>query len=81
MRSALSGAEPPDDAAWPRIEALAAGSVRRALSLLNGDGLKLYERIEGLLSAMPRVDWTIAHALSDDLAGAAARSLRCSSTC
>ncbi len=69
---AAADGEPPDEQLWPKLASLAAGSVRRALSLSQADGLKLYERIEALLAAMPKVDWTMAHALSDELGLAAA---------
>ena len=46
--------------------------MRRALALINGDGLKLYERVRQFFALLPKVDWTVAHQLSDDLAGAAA---------
>jgi DNA polymerase III subunit delta' len=69
---AASDGEPPDDANWPKLASLADGSVRRVLSLSGNDGLKIYERIEALLTAMPKVDWTAAHALSDELALASA---------
>ena len=60
------------DNQWPKLASLADGSVRRALTLGGSDGLKIYDRIEALLSLMPKVDWTLAHALSDELGAAAA---------
>ena len=69
--AAIDG-EPIADGQWPKLISLADGSVRRALSLGNGDGLKVYDRIEALLSLMPKVDWTLAHALSDEFAATAA---------
>ena len=36
-------------------------------------GLDLYDRIASLMSALPRVDWRAAHALSDELQPAAAQ--------
>jgi DNA polymerase III subunit delta' len=64
--------DPPDEALWPELLRLSGGSVRRALALINGDGLKLYERVRQFFGLLPKVDWTVAHQLSDDLAGAAA---------
>jgi DNA polymerase III subunit delta' len=64
--------DPPDEALWPELLRLSGGSVRRALALINGDGLKLYERVRQFFALLPKVDWTAAHQLSDDLAGAAA---------
>jgi len=67
-----SDGEPLDERQWPKLASLADGSVRRALSLAGSDGLKIYERIEAMLAAMPNVDWTAAHALSDELSLTAA---------
>lgn len=49
------------------MEALADGSVRRLLELSDGSGAKLYERILAILTALPRIDWSAAHILADDL--------------
>lgn len=69
---AANDGEPPDDRHWPKLASLADGSVRRALSLAGTDGLKIYERIESLLGLLPKVDWTAAHALSDEFSLASA---------
>src|SRR5207247_9971464 len=45
----------------------ADGSVRRALQLASSGGLDLYERVEAIFAALPKVDWTAAHALSDQM--------------
>jgi DNA polymerase III subunit delta' len=66
-----SEANPPDPADWPRLEELAEGSVRRALTISASGGLKLYERVVGLVSVLPKVDWPAVHTLGDELAGAA----------
>jgi DNA polymerase III subunit delta' len=58
---------PPDPADWPRLEELAEGSVRRALSISASGGLKLYERAVGLVAQLPKVDWPQVHALGDEL--------------
>ncbi|MCL4767689.1 MAG: DNA polymerase III subunit delta' [Hyphomicrobiaceae bacterium] len=62
--------EPPREADWPRLMHHAHGSVRRLLSLATGDGLKLVQRIDAILTNLPKVDWAAAHGLADDLAGA-----------
>ena len=54
------------------MEALADGSVRRLLELSDGTGTKLHERIQAILSALPKIDWGAAHALADDLGSPAA---------
>jgi len=71
--AALAAAEleMPPDTDWTRLERLAKGSVRRALQLSASGGIELYQRIEALLAALPKVDWAAAHALSDQLALAA----------
>jgi DNA polymerase III subunit delta' len=56
---------------WPLLERLAEGSVRRALLLAGSGGLELYERIEAVLTALPRIDWPAAHALADQLSQSA----------
>ena len=66
-----SDKEHPGAAQWPLIERLAKGSVRHALALSTGGGLTLYERVEKLVGALPRVDWGGVHALGDELAGLA----------
>ncbi len=63
--------EPPGASDWTRLVALSDGSVRRALTLWLGDGLKLEERITAFLDAMPAIDWGGAHTLADELASAA----------
>lgn len=54
------------------LAALSEGSVRRALVLASGGGLALYERMRGVLSALPRLDHEAIHKLADDLGAAAA---------
>lgn len=59
---------------WDELQHLADGSVRRFLSLHAAGGLELHRRIAGLVAALPKVDWTAAHLLGDELSGAAAES-------
>jgi DNA polymerase-3 subunit delta' len=49
--------------------AIAEGSVRRALALLDGDALDLRNRIVALLERLPAVDPRALHALGDRLYG------------
>lgn len=69
---AVGDAEPPGAQDWERLAELSGGSVRRALTIASSGGLKLYERVLALVSALPRVDWAQVHSLGDELAGAAA---------
>jgi DNA polymerase III subunit delta' len=64
--------KPPSPSDWPRLIELSNGSVRRALGASSSGGLKLYDRVLGLVSSLPRIDWAQAHTLSDELSGAAA---------
>jgi DNA polymerase-3 subunit delta' len=68
-RAALAAAENRDDklVLSESMEALADGSVRLLLELSDGNGAKLYERILAVLTALPRIDWSSAHTLADDL--------------
>jgi DNA polymerase-3 subunit delta' len=59
--------EMPAPDVWQRIEPLADGSVRRALQLASSGGLDLYERVEAIFATLPKVDWTAAHALADQM--------------
>ena len=83
---AAAGMEPPQPPQWPLLERLAEGSVRRALQLAGSGGLELYERIESILTALPKVDWPAVHTLSDQLgspprSSASRPSTTCCSTC
>ncbi|MBA2127734.1 DNA polymerase III subunit delta' [Hyphomicrobium methylovorum] len=66
---ALTAAEKPlpDEAAWQGLLAVADGSVGRALSMIEGGGLALKGRIDGILKALPKLDLKAVHALGDDL--------------
>ena len=61
----------PGPGEWPRLIALAEGSVRRLLALWLGNGLELAERIDKLLVTLPRLDWGAVHALGDELGSVA----------
>jgi len=47
----------------------AQGSVREAMKLLDGAGLALAHRLDGLLAHLPEVDWLAIHDLADTLTG------------
>jgi DNA polymerase III subunit delta' len=64
---AVRGIEPPDGEAWGRLERVAHGSVRRLLQLVAAGGLELNARIEKLMGSLPRLDWQLAHALTDEM--------------
>ncbi len=63
--------EAPGPQDWTKLVEIAGGSVRRALTLSGAGGLKLYERVRGIVTKLPDVDWAAAHTLSDELAGTA----------
>jgi DNA polymerase III subunit delta' len=68
VQAALAASDvdtPPNDK-WNELERLAAGSVRRALQLAAG-GLEVHERVEGIISTLPKVDWPALHTLADTL--------------
>ena len=45
------------------------GSVREAMRLLDGSGLALAQKLDGLLTRLPEVDWLAVHDLADTLTG------------
>ena len=45
------------------------GSVREAMRLLDGSGLALARKLDGLFAHLPDVDWLAVHDLADTLAG------------
>ncbi len=69
-----SGIATPDEASWPALERLAEGSVGRLLSLQGAGGRELNELIAKLVTGLPRIDWRMVHALSDELQPAAAQA-------
>jgi DNA polymerase-3 subunit delta' len=62
----------PAPSEWAILERLAEGSVRRLLGLRGGGGIALFKRLNDLVGALPKLDWTAVHALSDELGGTAA---------
>jgi len=72
--AAAIGASPDDDAI-AAAAAVAEGSVRRALALLDGDALDLRNGIVALLERLPAVDPSALHALGDRLYGVDAAKL------
>jgi len=73
VSAALSAAGKPPiaESDFEALLPLSAGSPRRMLSLLEGGGIALQDRIERLLSALPALDIRAAHGLSDELQPAA----------
>jgi DNA polymerase III subunit delta' len=71
--AALAGEGAPADIA--AAAAVADGSVRRALALLDGDALDLRNGIVALLERLPAVDPRALHALGDRLYGTDAATL------
>jgi DNA polymerase-3 subunit delta' len=78
----MPGLEPPDllkaaCLARPDLEGaplqgslpLAQGSVRRAITLASGDGVKIHQSLSGLLARLPQIDVAAAHALADRCMG------------
>ena len=56
-----------DDPDLARAAAAADGSAGRALMLLSGEALGLYQRTSSLLDALPRVDHRALHELGDSM--------------
>jgi DNA polymerase III subunit delta' len=69
---AAADVEPPGPQDWDKLVALADGSVRQALTVASTGGLKLYGRVQSLITSLPKMDWAAVHTLGDDLAGTAA---------
>ncbi|MEM9027862.1 MAG: DNA polymerase III subunit delta' [Pseudomonadota bacterium] len=68
--SADPGVEVPDDVDWRRVAAASGGSVRRCLMLANGNGEAIVGSVRRILTMLPKVDWSEAHALAERLAAA-----------
>jgi DNA polymerase-3 subunit delta' len=67
--AAVATGADPDDPGIVAAAAVAEGSVRRALALLDGDALDLRNGIVALLDRLPAVDPRALHALGDRLYG------------
>ncbi|MEO1207573.1 MAG: DNA polymerase III subunit delta' [Pseudomonadota bacterium] len=61
-----------DDANYAELAPLAAGSVRRLLSLHALKGAELAQAVQTILGQLPDVDWSKVHRISDELAPVAA---------
>lgn len=78
LRAAVASAcqavdrEYPASGDFPRFAMLSGGSVRRALELMSGDGLQLYEQLIAILETMPSADYAKVHALADRISSPAA---------
>ena len=68
---AATDVQPPSADEWGQLERIAAGSVRRALQMAATGGLELHQRVAGIFTQLPTVDWPAAHALADSLAAGA----------
>lgn len=53
------------------VAGLSGGSVRRAILLVRGNGIDLYQRFAALAAEPARPDWAAIHALANDVAPAA----------
>jgi DNA polymerase-3 subunit delta' len=62
-----SGKSLPQAHEWETLLPLAEGSVRRALTLIDGGGLALQARIDHIFEALPKLDLKTVHALGDEL--------------
>ena len=58
-----AGRDVPDDAQLAKLFALAKGSPRRVLQLLDGGGLALFELLLTILASLPRMDRAALHRL------------------
>ena len=66
---AAGGGAPIDATSWPMLIEAAQGSVRRLLALSRSEGLGVHARLKGLVSSLPRLDWTEVHSLADAVTG------------
>ena len=60
--------QPPE---WENVLAAASGSVRRCLMLLGGEGTGAAAAARQAVALLPKVDWSAANKLADDLASPA----------
>lgn len=72
--AALAAAEAPalDERPWPMLVESAQGSVRRLLALSRSEGLGIHAKLKAIVATLPRLDWTLVHALADEVTGAGA---------
>lgn len=63
----LGFAERTDASTLAAAARLSEGSVRRAVVLVENDGVGLHRRIETLTGRLPAVDWRAVHALADEV--------------
>lgn len=73
---ALQGLGLPVSDRAPAVAALANGSVRRAVGLIQQDGLALYDELVSLLSTAPQIDRPAALALANSTTGRAGETRR-----
>ncbi len=66
-----AGVDPPDEAARGRLAVLARGSAGRFLTLAASGGLATDDAVRRALQLLPKVDWPAAHAIAEEMAGAA----------
>lgn len=65
----LSEKTPVGESDWSSLERLSGGSVRRALVLIEGDGLTLYYQVLDILKDLPKFDRKGVIALAERLSG------------
>jgi DNA polymerase III subunit delta' len=68
---ASADVEPPGPQDWDKLVAISEGSVRQALSVASTGGLKLYGKVQTLVTSLPSIDWASVHSLGDELSGTA----------
>jgi DNA polymerase-3 subunit delta' len=73
--AAAATGKSPGDSDIAAAAALAQGSVRRALTFLDGDALAVHNGMVAMLDCLPIVDPRALHALGDRLAGTEAATL------
>jgi len=66
-----AGVDPPEEAARHRLAVLARGSVGRFVTLAASGGLATDDAVRRALHLLPKVDWTAAHAIADEMSGSA----------
>lgn len=67
---ALAEHRPDDDPAERQAAAtLSGGSLRRAILMLQGEGLGVYRRFQALAADLPMVDFVAVHDLAEEIAG------------